>query len=141
MSMSVASLPLEHLLHSPFWQDLEAQIADQVRSTLYRENLPLLLQWLEGEITTSGLPFNEIRTFIEAHPAEVIRFSVAVLRQSPPGQPSIGISVTYAIYLIYLKTKSEEELLSYIVKRRIPEPKKVLKKLQNINKMISSAGH
>lgn len=127
------------LMTNQLVERMEQRITDQLGWSVYKEDLTLMTSFLSEEIESSGLSLQEIGGFIETHSDEIVGYGVALLSQDPPGQLGIGASITYAIYLIYMRDKPEEEFLAYLIRRRIPRPKMVLKQLQQINGIIPSS--
>lgn len=124
---------IEKFLNSSSSQEIEQSIAEKLNCKIYSENLPFFMNLIKDEIDASGIDLSEIESFIEVNKHQIIEFGVKYLRKYKPKFLAIGISITYSIYLIYLQNKSEEELLFYLDRRRLPKPKQVLKELQNID--------
>ncbi len=97
----------------------------------------MLLGFMKTEIDASQLNIDDIELFIRPNDKQIVDFAQLLLEKDKPQFLSVGISITYAIYMIYLKDKSSTELLEYLKRRRIPKPQKLLAELVSIGKRIS----
>lgn len=121
---------VQRLLNNPTLNEIEHEIATKVNSSV--DYSPMLINVCEKEISDSNLSIEKIENYIIAEKDLVISFGVKLLIQNgSPQNIGHGVSVTYAIYLIYLD-EHKEKLLEYIQKRRIPKPKKVVAELIEI---------
>ena len=123
---------IEKILRNSQTVEIESSIAEQVGCDIYKENFPLLVGFIKEEIENSQLSADKIEGYINENKESIVTFGVNFLEKSKPESLSIGIAITYSIYLIYLKEKDEKELLEYLKRRRIPKPKKLLEQLLGI---------
>lgn len=128
---------LEGLLSSSCLHQIENSIANKKNCDIYKDDLSLLTEFKKKEVDASMLSLNEIEKFLENNKEKVINFGLKFLENINPQSLGIGIAISYSIYLIYLKEKSEKELLEYLKRRRIPNPQKLLEQLWNIKKEMS----
>ena len=136
MSKEIKNKVIE-ILQNNFVIEIEAQIAKEKKCSIYKEDLPLIVNFLVDEINQSELPIDEIAMFINKNSNRIIEFAKQFLDGQSPKSLSHGIAITYAIYLIYLKKNNDQLLESYIKRRRIPNPKKFLLDLKKVKKEIS----
>jgi hypothetical protein len=125
---------LEGLLSSTSLLEIESSIANKIGCDLYKDNIPLLTGFIKEEVDASKLSIKAIERFLESNSDAVIDFGLKFLAKSNPQSLSIGIAITYSVYLIYLREKGEKKLLEYLQKRRIPKPQKLLEQLLSIKK-------
>lgn len=125
---------IEILLGSSGLQRIENAIADKLNCDLYKEDFSLLTGFIKEEVDASLLSIQDIGNFIDNYSDEVIDFGVEFLGDIKPQILTIGIAITYSVYMIYLKWKDEKELLEYLKRRRIPKPQKLLDQLLSIKK-------
>ncbi len=126
---------LNDLLSSAHLLQVETAIASNMNCELYDDDKSILIDFMNKEIEQSGLSVETISYFIMNNSKEIIYFAEHFLSKYKPEVLSIGISITYGIYMIYLREKSENELLSYLKKRRIPKPSIFLKELLSLNNL------
>jgi hypothetical protein len=115
---------------------IEQEVAKGVKCEIYRENLPLLVGFINEEIISSDLSITEIKDFMDSNKERIIAFGIKLLADSSPKSLSTGVAISYSIYMIYLRER-EKELLEYIKRRRIPQPQKLLTKLQKIKREMN----
>lgn len=128
---------LESLLATSSLQQVERAIADKMNCDLYKDNVSLLTRFIKEEVDASMLSILDIESLIKNQSEEVIDFGQMFLDKYKPQSLSIGIAITYSVYLIYLKEKDEKELLEYLKKRRIPKSQKLLEQLLAIKKEMN----
>ena len=127
---------IEALLNNKILSKIEIEIAEIKKCEIYKDNLPLLVKLIKDEIDSSKLSIDKIKNFIESNSKAIINFGQLLLDKSNPKSLSIGISISYSIYMIYLKEKEEEELLEYLKRRKIPGAQKFLEELKLIEKKL-----
>ncbi len=128
---------LETLLDNTTLQAIDNSIADKVNSEIIREDLPIIIKLMKQEVDASMLSIAEIESFINERASQIIDFGVRLLGNDNTEGLSVGIAITYAIYLIYLDSKEEKELLEYNKRRRIPKAQSVVKKFQSIKQAMN----
>lgn len=126
-----------NLLKSDSVINIENAIAEQKECEIYKDDLPLLLNFINDEITQSELSIAELKSFINNNSDKVIAFAINFLADQSPKSLSTGIAITYSIYLIYLEYKGNQLLEAYIKRRRIPNAKKFLLQLKKAKDAIS----
>lgn len=122
------------LLSNSNLQQIECDIADKMSCEIYKDNIHLLAGFIKDEVDSSMLSIRDIESFIDNNSKEIIDFALRFLGKSKIQSLSIGIAITYSVYLIYLKDKGAKEILEYLKRRRIPKPQKLLEQLWNIKK-------
>jgi hypothetical protein len=110
---------------------LDEEIVQQLNSTMYNEDADILISLKRKEVEASELSIVDIARYIRENEEKIKKFAAKLFSNRKPYSLSIGISVTYAIYLIYLFERPDN-LLDYLRRRRIPEPAKFLAQLQKI---------
>jgi hypothetical protein len=125
------------LLESPSLQQIEVAIAAKMDCSIYKDNMDILIGFIQAEIDSSMLSIDDIKDYIVNHSDEIVEFGQLLLGKAKPERLSIGIAISYSVYMIYLKEKGEQELLEYIRRRRIPKAQKVLEQLQAIQKEMN----
>jgi len=128
---------VETLFNSGTLTQIETTICGVLGCSLYKDNRPLLVGFAKKEIEASQLNIADIKKFIEDSPNVIIEFGKQILGNSKPESLTIGIAISYSIYLIYLQHKSENELLEYLKRRRIPQPQKFLDQLLVIKREMN----
>lgn len=128
---------ITNLLKSDSVIDIENAIAKQMGCNIYKDDLPLLLNFINDEIIQSELSIEELKIFINNNGGKVIAFAVSFLANQSPKSLSTGIALTYSIYLIYLEYKSDELVEAYIKRRRIPNAKRFLLQLKKAKDALS----
>ena len=131
--MRVDSNKINLLLNDLNLIDIEDAIAKNKNCIIYREDLPLLCNLLKGEIETSQLSLEHIEKFIRNNAVAIIDFALSLLNKEHPKSLSAGIAISYSIYMIYIKEKTNIELLNYLKARRIPNAEKLFEQLQKIS--------
>jgi hypothetical protein len=129
--MAISVKDVEQVLSKMDVIEIENEIAKNANCKVIRENASVLMSLTLKNIETSGLELKDIENLLINHRDEVIRFADLFLQEEKLNALGLGISFTYAIYLIYLRNKSEEDLLNYLRRRKIPQAKKVCEQLQN----------
>jgi hypothetical protein len=135
--MELELTELIDLVNKPAIENIENSIAKKMNFTIYKDNFDKIIHSLKKEIGNSGLKLEKIAEFIATQPQKIEEFSILFLKNENPEMLSIGFSLNYAIYIIYLIEKSEEDLYDFIVLRRIPQAKKVVKQLMDIKKKMN----
>ncbi len=120
---------IEGLLKSDAVTAADDAIAARLGCSIYREDLPMLAGFMTEEIGQSNLTLSQISDFVSGYPAAIAEFAQLFFGKSRPETLSAGVSVTYAIYLLYLRNRTEADLLAYIDRRRIPNGDKLTAKL------------
>jgi len=122
------------LVNGPGFENIENSIAEKKNFTIYKGNFDKQIESLKKEINNSGLKLEKIEQFISTQPLKIEEFLTLFLKD--PKMLGIGFSIKYAIYLIYLIEKTEDDLNTFIGLQRIPQAKKVVKQLMNIKKQM-----
>ena len=135
--MECNSIELKRLVEDQRLTDLENQIAGKIGFTIYKDTYDRLLELLKKDLDNSGIVLNKIERLISEQPEIIERFSADFLKNENIKSISIGFSIMYSVYIIYLIEKTEEDLYTYIVKQKIPQAKKVVKQLMSIKKAMS----
>ena len=128
---------LETLLDNTTLQAIDDAIADKMNCEIMRDDLPIVIKFIKEEVDASMLSIIEIESFINEHAAEIIDFGIRLLGNTQPEGLRVGNAITYGIYLIYLDSKEEKELLEYIKRRRIPKAQSVVKEFQGIKQAMN----
>ena len=118
---------LKKMLFSEMIKSIEDQIGSETNARYYWNEI--LLKFLEEEISESQKDQNEVVNFIDNNRDRIIRFAIICLSSERAEVLSRGIAFTYGIYLMYLD--ANEDLLGYINRRRIKNPKATLRWLKS----------
>ena len=110
---------------------IENKISKELGVSIYKENLDKLFGFMQSEVDCSGYTISEIEKCISLHKDLIVSIAVRFLEDESIRQLSYGISITYAIYYLYLSS-NPDELKDYLTRRRIPDAKKVVHKLLKI---------
>ena len=127
---------LKKLTESPGIITLENAIAAKMGFSIYKGNYDKLLQLLKNEVEESGLELNKLERFISDHPGRMEEFTQLFLEKEDIKDMGFGFSLSYSIYLVYLIEKTQEELKTYLVRRRFPQAQMVVKQLFSIKKKM-----
>lgn len=130
--MSAEFEKVRHLLASDSLKRVETQISEKIGCSIYKDNLPILVQLIEKEIDCSLISIDVISNFIDNNEKVIVDFGLLLLEKESIQMLSLGFSITYAIYLILLQRKDDVSLEDYLVRRRIPDSIKFLKQLNAI---------
>ena len=130
--MKISLERIETILRSEPVNYVESALAKQLRCVIYKENINLLASFLKKEIEASQISIDKIEKYIEENKNKIVFFGVNLLKNNTPEKLSTGVAITYAIYLIYLKTKKNREFLDYLKRKRIPKAEKFLNQIKNI---------
>ena len=130
--MQIEADKLEHLLNSDSLTRVETQMVEKLGTSIYKDDLPLLIQLIKKEIDASEIPIDVIAEFIGDNEKMIVEFGLSLLNKKPNQMLCIGVSITYSIYLILLQRKDDTFLEQYLVKRRIPDSAKFFKQLKGI---------
>jgi len=117
---------IEDLLKSDATIEIENSIAERKKCKIYKDDLPLLLNFLKDEVEQSELSIEELTHFIDNNKDDIVEFAICFLNGNSPATLSTGVAISYSIYLIYLRNKDAKQLELYIKKRRIPNSGKFL---------------
>ncbi|MEO5563572.1 MAG: hypothetical protein ABIR18_09055 [Chitinophagaceae bacterium] len=128
---------VESLLQDNALLKIESIVADYMKCSIYKDELELLISFQKNEIEQSDLSIAQIFSFIGNNSEKIVKFSVLFLKNETASVLAIGFSITYTIYMIYLIEKNKKELISYLVKRRIPNARKVADQLLQIKLEMS----
>jgi hypothetical protein len=123
---------INNLLNSDSVIKIEAQISEKLGVSIYKDDLPILMQLMKKEIDSSGISIGVISKFVNDHQDVIIEFGSLLLKGKSTQMLSIGVSITYTIYLILLQSKDDSSLKEYLVRRGIPDWKNFLKQIKNI---------
>jgi hypothetical protein len=130
--MKISLERIETILRSKPVNYVESALAKQLGCVIYKENINLLASFLKKEIEASQISIDKIEKYIEENKDKIVFFGVNLLKNNPPEKLSMGVAITYAIYLIYLETKKNRELLDYLKRKRIPKAEKFLNQIKII---------
>jgi hypothetical protein len=114
---------------------IERTIASNIGCNLYRDSLPVLSEIIAKEIELSGFSISEIEAYISRYSYVIIEFA-AILFENKKYRPqtlSTGIAISYTIYLLLLKNKEPEYILSYLNLRRIKNSRSFLELLLKLS--------
>ncbi|TJZ53564.1 hypothetical protein FAZ15_16090 [Sphingobacterium olei] len=125
------------LLNNEFLISVEKRIVENIGCELYRENTQILEGFIEKEVQLSLIPVDEIKNVIETQQNQLVEFSKYFFMKKKPKTLSTGIAITYSIYLIYLQSKTSQELLEYLQRRKIPNPQILVNSLINIKEKLN----
>ncbi len=125
---------LKVLLNDVTLNHVEGLIAEKLGCEIYKDNIPLLTGFVEKEVDASMISITDIESFIKTNSDRIVEFAEKFWGKGKPQSLSIGIAITYSIYLIYLIDKDEKRLLEYLKKRRIPAANNLVKQLLSIKK-------
>ena len=134
--MGILLEQIEEVLKNRSLTDVEDRIAEKAGCFIYRDDLPTFIGLIKKEVEFSDLPISVVSEFINNNQDAIVQFGGLLLEDKSPQMLSIGISISYAIYMIYLKEKNDKLLGAYIIKRRIPDPAKFLAELINIGEKV-----
>jgi hypothetical protein len=123
---------IQRLLKSDSLTRIETEISVKRGSSIYKDDLPILIGFIKKEIESSEFSINSIAKFINDNEKTIADFGLLLLESYVKQMLSLGIAITYAIYLMYLQEKNNALLEQYLIKRRIPDPIKFLNKLNAI---------
>jgi hypothetical protein len=135
--MKISKDKIESLLNSESVIEIENSIAAAKGCAIYKENMILLISFIQEEIDKSELTFEQLSSFINNNKESIIKFANIFLEKESPSSLSCGIAITYSIYMIYLKEKGDKLLQSYIEKRNIPNAKKLLERLKKVQDVMN----
>ena len=128
---------IKNLLNSNSLNRAETRISEKIGASIYKDELPILMQLIKKEIDSSEISIDIISKFINENEDKIVEFGLLLLKKGSTQMLSIGISITYSIYLIYLKRKEDAFLEGYLVRRGIPDSVKFMKQLKNIGIKIN----
>lgn len=120
---------IERIINSENLTEIENAIAKEQNCKVYKDNIQLLIGFIKKEVEICDFSLTQIENYLKNNSNQIINFSRIFLEKSNVSTLSIGISISYSIYLLYLKNKTEDNLLSFIKNRRIPQAKKLVKEL------------
>ena len=127
---------IKSLLQSDASIEIEKQICERLNVKLYRDDLDILVGFMQNEILISGVSLEELELFLNQRRDLIIALATLFLKDKSIEQLSIGISITYAIYLFYLMNQ-EDDLDDYLSKRRIPDWKSISAKLIHLKSKLN----
>lgn len=122
--------------HNLNW--IEKTIAEKIPCRLYKDNSDILIRFMQEEIDLSYISLSEIVNYIDKNSSTIVEFGVRFLRLYNPEMISIGIAITYSIYLIYLEEKGYSELLEFLKRRRIPQPENLATQITSVKNSLFS---
>ena len=128
---------VETLLKSDSLNRVESLISKKVGASIYKDDLPILIGIIKKEIDCSEISVGEISRFIVGNEKIIIDFGCLLLERRAVQMLSIGISITYAIYLIFLQKKNDTLLKEYLKKRRMPDAILFFNQLKDIEQQLS----
>jgi hypothetical protein len=130
--MPVELNEISNLLNSDSLNRIETRISEKLGISIYKDDLPILTELIKKEIDSSGFSIDHISKFINDDEDAIVNFGFLLLKDKSTQMLSIGVSITYAIYLIFLQNKDDSSFEEYLVRRGIPDSKKVLKQIKSI---------
>ena len=130
--MQVELGEIRNVLNQESLNRVETQISEKLGASIYKEDLPVLVQLMKKEIDLSGISIDVISEFIDDNESIIVEFALLLLKKRPAQILSIGVSITYSIYLILLQRENDVLLEEYLDRRRIPGSIMFLKQLKDI---------
>lgn len=127
---------LTSFINSDSVKEVDQMVAEKAKCRIYDEDREIIIPFYESEIKDSELSIEYINRFIIENNCTIAEFGNELLKNAKERSLSFGVSISYAIYLIYLKEKASADLTNYLIRRRIPKPERFVQRLIRVAKSI-----
>jgi hypothetical protein len=121
-------------------RQLEISLAKAVGTLLYTDSWDRQMDLLVSEIGKSVFSLKQIEDYVLRHPQHIQRMATSFFKDEQPESLGVGISIKYAIYLLYLRENDEDVLRDYLKTIRLPRgaQRELFVQLQQIKKDLSN---